>query len=385
MTKKSATDYASTKHKGLPQHVAEGINYKRMMEETSANLDEMIKRLSGDIKVYNDSGVCSDLLRDCLDVHGYAKRQIENEAIIGGPSQTAQKFATPAYQRKAQATPGDNSWMINQQDFDQKEREMPTTHAGMAQRHKDLGLDVFEELNKLAKLAGVPIPEQNMGPGTGGMEEALSAEPGDFGQLSQVGKTQEGIVCMGAGGDPKEWIDGIFGMWQEEGITSAQSPDEVFASAKTLKTTGGRTDLVLQFKDGANLNMGKMAMWRLRFGDCSWISDYKQNYATQHGHEEPSYGDDDLDEATVKVDAPVKPVNGADRNEYWSIEASTDNPGEGDGGKKRMYPAHPAGDNGMTDPARKMPIKDGAKIKEDVGTLESRLAAEYESIKKVSK
>lgn len=96
----------------------------------------------------------------------------------------------------------------------------------------------------------------------------------------------EGLVLLGAGGDPREWINGVFGIWQEEGLTTAQSPEEVFSDAYMLKTTGGRTDLVLPFSNGAKLAMGKLAMWRLRFGDASWISDYKDNYAGQHGVEE---------------------------------------------------------------------------------------------------
>jgi hypothetical protein len=27
--------------------------------------------------------------------------------------------------------------------------------------------------------------------------------------------------------------------------------------------------------------MGKMAMWRIKFGDCSWLSDYIHNYKNQ--------------------------------------------------------------------------------------------------------
>jgi len=36
-----------------------------------------------------------------------------------------------------------------------------------------------------------------------------------------------------------------------------------------LKTTGGRTDLVMIFKTKSQLELGKLAMWRLKFGDAS--------------------------------------------------------------------------------------------------------------------
>ena len=154
MGKRDARDFAATKHKGLPQHVRESRlteSFKHMADKHSLTMDEMLECLSNDIKMYQESGNISDRLRDCMEVHGHHKSM--EEAIAPQPSPTDIKFATPAYQRKAAAQPGDNSWMINQQDFDQKEREMPTTSAGLAQRKQDLGLE--EELNELARLAGI--------------------------------------------------------------------------------------------------------------------------------------------------------------------------------------------------------------------------------------
>lgn len=92
-------------------------------------------------------------------------------------------------------------------------------------------------------------------------------------------KGKEGIVCLGAGGDLQKWIKGIPEMWVEEKISKTKSPEKCFSNTYKLVSTGGRTDLAMIFKKDSNLNIGKMAMWRLRFGDCSWISDYKTNYA----------------------------------------------------------------------------------------------------------
>ena len=115
-------------------------------------------------------------------------------------------------------------------------------------------------------------------------ESVDSPTPARFEALRAVEKQgEEGIVLLGAGGKLSDWINGVFAMWQKEGITKANTPADVFADALVLKTTGGRTDLALVFKPGADLEIGKMAMWRLKFGDCSWISDYVVNYAEQHG------------------------------------------------------------------------------------------------------
>jgi hypothetical protein len=42
--------------------------------------------------------------------------------------------------------------------------------------------------------------------------------------------------------------------------------------------------------------MGKLAIWRLAFGNCSWISDYLVNYADQHGYSCEFDEDDEDDE-----------------------------------------------------------------------------------------
>lgn len=103
----------------------------------------------------------------------------------------------------------------------------------------------------------------------------------DFSSFRKKVKSKEGIVLLGVGGDPEDWINGVVDIWDVEGIYSGH-PNDAFESSYLLKTTGGRTDLALVFKKGAKLDMGKMAMWRLSFGDCSWISDYIVNYRNQH-------------------------------------------------------------------------------------------------------
>jgi len=99
----------------------------------------------------------------------------------------------------------------------------------------------------------------------------------------------EGLVLLGAGGNLDEWIDGVSGALVKEGIATGTS-EQLWGGYYLLKTTGGRIDLVLMFpgssprpkKSGGKIDMGKMAMWRLRFGDASWVSDYIVNYAKQH-------------------------------------------------------------------------------------------------------
>lgn len=97
----------------------------------------------------------------------------------------------------------------------------------------------------------------------------------------EMGKT-EGIVLLGAGGNLDEWINGVSEVLNKEGIAKSAKPGDIWEAAYVLKTTGKRNDLALTFKKDSGLDLGKMAMWRLAFGDCSWISDYLVNYKDQH-------------------------------------------------------------------------------------------------------
>ena len=75
---------------------------------------------------------------------------------------------------------------------------------------------------------------------------------------------KEGLVLQGCGGDPQEWLDGINGLLTDEGI---------------LKN-GSLTNILFPFEDGVEIDMGKLAMWRLhsheQFG-ATWLSDYVPN------------------------------------------------------------------------------------------------------------
>jgi hypothetical protein len=86
-------------------------------------------------------------------------------------------------------------------------------------------------------------------------------------------------------------------------------------------------------------------------------------------------------EAEVAVDdAGANPVN-APKAKYYSMKASTMNPGEGDNGEKKMEPNKPTfknGDNPLSEPAVN-------PMRESTLALEAQLMAEYESIKKVTK
>lgn len=109
-----------------------------------------------------------------------------------------------------------------------------------------------------------------------------SAKEVSFRKFKSLTKDKDGLVLLGAGGDLNDWIKGISSALYDEGVASSNKPVDLWSGAYVLTTSGGRTDLALMFNDGDALDIGKLAMWRLRFGDASWVSDYVVNYADQH-------------------------------------------------------------------------------------------------------
>ena len=94
-------------------------------------------------------------------------------------------------------------------------------------------------------------------------------------QLRRMGD-QEGLVLQGCGGDPQEWLDGINQILTKEGILKKGA---IFEEAYTFQH-GGLTCMLFPFKDDMELDVGKLAVWRLgthsTFGG-TWLSDYVPN------------------------------------------------------------------------------------------------------------
>ena len=87
---------------------------------------------------------------------------------------------------------------------------------------------------------------------------------------------KEGLVLQGCGGDPQEWLDGINDLLTDEGILKNGSKFENIS----VFQNGSLTNILIPFEDSTEIDMGKLAMWRLRsheqFGG-TWLSDYVPN------------------------------------------------------------------------------------------------------------
>ena len=87
--------------------------------------------------------------------------------------------------------------------------------------------------------------------------------------------SKEGLVLQGCGGDLQDWLNGINEMLTDAEILLNGSH---FESASVFQHDG-LTNLLFSFEN-VELNMGKLAMWRLQthgqFGG-TWLSDYVPN------------------------------------------------------------------------------------------------------------
>ena len=95
------------------------------------------------------------------------------------------------------------------------------------------------------------------------------------GQLRRMGD-QKGLILQGCGGDSQEWLDGINEILAQECILKKGAG---FEEAYTFRHDG-LTCMLFPFKENMELDVGKLAVWRLAsysaFGG-TWLSDYVPN------------------------------------------------------------------------------------------------------------
>lgn len=83
----------------------------------------------------------------------------------------------------------------------------------------------------------------------------------------------EGLILQGCGGSLQEWQDGINGLLTSIGVFKNGNR---FEDVHVFQHEG-RTCLLFPFSDDLQINMGKLAVWRLQSRDQfegMWLSDY---------------------------------------------------------------------------------------------------------------
>ena len=87
----------------------------------------------------------------------------------------------------------------------------------------------------------------------------------------------EALIFLGCGGNILQWANGVKDLMITEGVIDHDTFDSPFS----LVTTYGRVDLVFPFAKGKR-SSGGLAIWKVRFGDCIWKTDYLVNYTSHH-------------------------------------------------------------------------------------------------------
>ena len=141
--------------------VNEGVNFTQMMQETHGTLEEMLSRLQSDVMEFKASGKMSEPLRDCMSVYEYGKKQIQDDRIVPrGPSFAPQHAEIPdekpgMLSRAAGAVAGGVKKAVGA-------LAGPNDEELLNKLRKDVGID--EELNELARLAGLEVVESAKSP-----------------------------------------------------------------------------------------------------------------------------------------------------------------------------------------------------------------------------
>ena len=91
-------------------------------------------------------------------------------------------------------------------------------------------------------------------------------------------KGQEGLILQGCGGDPQEWLDGINDLLTKEGILLNGSKFENCSVFKYDDLT-----CILYPFEGAELNIGKFAVWRLATHDNFGGTSFRTTFPTDSG------------------------------------------------------------------------------------------------------
>lgn len=139
-----------------------------------------------------------------------------------------------------------------------------------------------------------------------GISEADSAFVKTISQDDLRGmKDQEGLILMGCGGSLKDWVDGINEMFTREGMLLNGTKFHDCAVFHYNKMTC----ILYPFHDDVDLNIGKLAVWRIRthenFGG-TWLSDFRTNQLGEadDGSEDPEE-DEDESEDEDEDESPV--------------------------------------------------------------------------------
>lgn len=224
----------------------EGVNFTEMIKKKDMTLQEMLAELQADIQAFKETGHCSELLRDCMEVHSYGKSQLndatENPMDNDNFPMPLAPAQAPSMMDRAKRMGGQVlNTLGHGSDEDMK-----------ADLRRKMGMQEAAELNELARLAGLTVKEGNDGNLANNAKPYDRVTQGDvvagrLGKDEQGGKVKEdspddddtgdheddyrnyGSDYDGANEDPHGWDDVKEGDESQPAVRIINDFDEVVA------------------------------------------------------------------------------------------------------------------------------------------------------------
>lgn len=281
---------------------------------------------------------------DPANAEGYG---IEDEAA---PAGIGHDLVSPE-QRVAQSTPAKPGVMGAIKDVAQGAKNWIQGKPEQGPTYEEAD-PMEQELNELARLAGLHSAGSQV-------RESFEQSQPEFSLNTSIDSEGRKSVSVNAEGEQAE---ALLQMLKIAGLGGGDKARELQANPE-VEVMGGDEEI----EDEGNEFSGELAQARAQHQDTFDVG----------GHEY------EVDEADAPVSEPATKATNAPDEQYSSMRGSTMGPGEGDAGEKAMNPDRPTNNNG--DNAMATPPTRAQKTLIQVAALESKLAAEYESIKKVLK
>lgn len=384
------------------RRIVEGVNFRRMAEDNNLTLDEMMDCMERDIAEYKSTGKMTEALRDFMEIHTHSKKQMADEAV---------NVAVPAALRKQQG--GD--WMAKPSDVLDPKPDTLSHPANMQKRADALGFndanpfampkkDINQELDELAQLAGlnmesvdkdkfaalaepkdkITYADKIAGATKDEVDKEVADEGNAFGGAVAKAKA-DGIqrgekVKVGGKEYPVKEAQELVAMLRVAGIDTKQLEEAIDAACQSTEEgieEGVMSQVDALYNDWVNSEYAPMDD---ESGDYQALAQKAEAFLS--GQVDPAHMEDYVNLLVNNWHGGLgeEYANEPDE-EYLSMKASTLNPGEGDFGEKNMYGG--PGDNKMTQ-APDRPARPVKQVRETDLQLEAKLAAEYESIKKIA-
>lgn len=342
--------------------LSEGVNFRKMAEETGSTVDEMLEGLQADINEYKMNGSCSERLRDFIELHNHTKKQLAD---------AVRPEDVPAFQRK-QA--GKDFPVTMDQVKDRSDNI--SSPEGLAKLKRDTGLE--EELNELAKLAGLDVNEaKKPDADKDGVPDWADKKPGkddtatDKDEEVEEGNQFSGALAKAKAAGAKEFeVDGK--KYKVEESCGTMSPmgsavADMDADNLNVNTSYNSKDGRKSITVSAEGEMAEQLAQMLKLSGLAGGKPQQQpevqvvQLSPESAMEAKDYGDTDVEEAPEYANSPDQ--------EVADVDAITDQGDDLNRQKKQFAGKPKAGDNPM------------AEEFDPIEAMGRKLMREYESIK----